>query len=174
MNGLKVDINTLLNKVGLSHVGNKKVRHFSTGMKQRLAIAQTLLRSPDLLVLDEPFNGLDPNGFQDLMHLLRQLNAEGITIIVSSHLLNELEQLASHFILLHDGHVALDISKTELQKLNRTVQLEFDSKVNDKALNLFKDLEWKQLNDMAFEVKLPSGEIALLVKNLVDAAIKTR
>ncbi|GAB1307920.1 ATP-binding cassette domain-containing protein [Urechidicola sp. KH5] len=175
MNNLSVDVQDLLNKVGLSQVGSKKVSHFSTGMKQRLAIAQTLLRSPYLLVLDEPFNGLDPNGFQDLIQLLRELNEEGITIVVSSHLLNELEQLADHFILLHHGQIALDITKEELQQSKNTIQLEFDKPINDSSNKLISDLEVKKINETSYEVKLPENQVAMLVKKLVDAScIPTR
>lgn len=168
MNNLKIDLEKLLDKVGLSTAGRKKVRHFSTGMKQRLAIAQTLLRSPELLVLDEPFNGLDPNGFLDLMTLLRQLNEEGMTIMVSSHLLNELEQLANHFILLHNGQIALDVKKQHLQQLNNTIQLEFNTTVNEKGLKLFEAYETKRISNTSFEAKLPSDQVGMLVKNLVD------
>lgn len=175
MNNLSVDVPDLLNKVGLSYVGSKKVSHFSTGMKQRLAIAQTLLRSPDLLVLDEPFNGLDPNGFQDLIRLLRELNEEGITIVVSSHLLNELEQLADHFILLHHGQIALDITKEELQQSKNTIQLEFDNPINNSSNKIFSELDVKQINETSYEIKLPENQVAILVKKLVDAScIPTR
>jgi len=168
MNNLEVDLQGLLVKVGLSKAGNKKVRHFSTGMKQRLAIAQTLLRSPEVLVLDEPFNGLDPHGFQDLKHLLEQLHAKGMTILVSSHLLNELEQFAHHFILLHEGKVALDISKKELQQLKNTVQFEFDGLPTAKGLSLLKEFEANQISNTFYEVKRPKKDVAELVKKLVD------
>ena len=168
MNRLNTDYKDLLSKVGLSKVGNKKVRHFSTGMKQRLAIAQTLLRSPELLVLDEPFNGLDPNGFQDIIRLLKQLKAEGITILVSSHLLNELEQLADHFILLHNGKVALDIAKHQLQQLENTIQLEFSTPINQNGISLLAKLDKKQISSTSFEVKLHNDEIPMLVKNLTN------
>ena len=121
INSCDVDLNELLSKVGLKETHNKKVKHFSMGMKQRLAIAQALLRSPEILILDEPFNGLDPHGFQDLISLLNDLNKKGITIIVSSHLLNELEQLSDYFILLHQGNVELNISKTELLKSKNNI-----------------------------------------------------
>lgn len=168
MNGLKVDINALLHKVGLSQVGKKKVRHFSTGMKQRLAIAQTLLRSPELLILDEPFNGLDPTGFQDLTDLLRDLHKDGISIIVSSHLLNELEQLAEHFVLIHKGKIALDITKLELQQLKTTIQLEFNTEINEDGRRLLENIAMTQKSKTQFEVKLSSDEVAVLVKKLVD------
>jgi ABC-2 type transport system ATP-binding protein len=168
MNKLKTKPQELLDKVGLSKAGRKKVKHFSTGMKQRLAIAQTLLRSPDLLFLDEPFNGLDPNGFQDLIRLLRQLNSEGITIIVSSHLLNELEQLANHFILLNNGQIALDITKKQLQESNNTVQLEFETSIDENVIKLLEKFKIKQLTSTAIEVRIPNDEVAFLVKSLVE------
>ena len=111
INNSSVDLAALLTMVGLGSVDRKKVKYFSMGMKQRLAIAQALLRSPRILILDEPFNGLDPNGFQDLIKLLEDLNKSGITIFISSHLLNELEQLSDYFILLHKGNIELDSEK---------------------------------------------------------------
>lgn len=158
MNNLQVNLEGLLNKVGLTGVGAKKVKFFSTGMKQRLAIAQTLLRSPDLLILDEPFNGLDPNGFQDLIQLIRELNNEGITILVSSHLLNELEQLANHFILLHHGKVELDIAKEELRKSKNKVVFEFASDLSIDAIQFLNDKN----------AVLESNKKALLKLNTID------
>ena len=109
--GVEKDLEKLMRVVGLDPLSSKQVKKYSTGMKQRLAIAQTMVRQVDLLLLDEPFNGLDPNGFQDLIGLLMKLKSEGTTIVVSSHLLNELEQFADTFILLNRGSIALTSRK---------------------------------------------------------------
>jgi ABC-2 type transport system ATP-binding protein len=92
--------------VGLQDTRGKKVRHFSLGMTQRLGIAMALLHAPELLVLDEPANGLDPEGIQDLRHLLKRLAAErGMTVFVSSHILAELEQTVSQIAVITGGHL---------------------------------------------------------------------
>lgn len=101
--------NELLRVVGLDYAADKKVRKFSRGMKQRLGLAQALLGDPSILILDEPFNGLDPEVKQFMMNLIRELAADqNKAILVSSHLLSDLEALADDFVLLSEGavHVA--------------------------------------------------------------------
>lgn len=105
--------------VGLENAGNKAARHFSLGMKQRLAIAVALLHQPQLLVLDEPTNGLDPEGILEMRDLLKQLNREqGISIIVSSHLLSEIERVASHIGIIHNGSMRFQGSLEELKTMS--------------------------------------------------------
>ena len=162
-----VDIDKLLDKVGLSYVGNKKIRHFSTGMKQRLAIAQSILRNPEILILDEPFNGLDPNGFQDLISLLKKLNKTGTTIIVSSHLLNELEQLADTFILLHKGKIALNINKEVLLQSKKRVAFTFESKPSEELTTYLEQKKVIFENPKKAILHLSPNEIALTVNKLV-------
>lgn len=109
----------VLTLVGLKNTGNKAARHFSLGMKQRLAIAVALLHRPTLLVLDEPTNGLDPEGILEMRDLLRHLNREqGMSIIVSSHLLSEVERVASHIGIIHQGTMKFEGSLEELKKLS--------------------------------------------------------
>ena len=160
--GREKDLEKLMRLVGLDPFSKKRVKNYSTGMKQRLAIAQTMIHDVDLLLLDEPFNGLDPNGFQDLIALLRQLNEEGMTVVVSSHLLNELEQFADAFILLHNGSIALDISKKDLLKLKKKVSFVFDSNPPDDALKLISKFG-------SFEKGIQTAilEIATTVERLV-------
>lgn len=99
-------IKTALETVGLTYDDNKMVRHYSLGMIQRLKLAVALLDNPDILILDEPVNGLDPDGITDLRKLLLRLNRDaGITMIISSHILSELEQVATCFGILHDGRI---------------------------------------------------------------------
>lgn len=99
-------INELIQLVGLSAVGTKKVKHYSLGMKQRLGIAIALVGCPDLLILDEPMNGLDPVGVVEIRNLLINLcKQKNITILISSHMLAELYQLADQYIFLHHGKV---------------------------------------------------------------------
>ena len=166
--GVDKDPEKLMSLVGLDPFSQKRVSNYSTGMKQRLAIAQTMINDVDLLLLDEPFNGLDPNGFQDLITLLRKLNEEGTTVVVSSHLLNELEQFADAFILLHGGSIALDISKKDLLKQKKKVSFVFDSNPPDSALNLISKFGlYKDESQTAF-LDLEPNEIARTVERLVD------
>lgn len=162
------NIQDLLIKVGLENVNQKKVKHFSTGMKQRLAIAQALLRAPELMILDEPFNGLDPNGFQDLIHLLKDLNKKGTTILISSHLLNELEQFADAFLLLHQGNIALDISKEELMNSKRKVAFTFENKPSKELNNFISNLEGIFESSVKVICHLYPNEIASVVNKFVS------
>lgn len=98
-------INEVLKTVSLSNTGNKKARHFSLGMKQRLGIAIALLNHPKLLILDEPTNGLDPIGIGDLRELIRSFPKQGITVILSSHILSEVEQIADHIGIIANGEL---------------------------------------------------------------------
>lgn len=107
--------NELLELVGLKDAGKKKVKNFSLGMKQRLGIAITLIGNPDLLMLDEPINGLDPAGVIEIRNLLKKLSTyENKTILISSHNLPELYQVATDFIIIHEGEICEALSHEEL------------------------------------------------------------
>ncbi|WP_308420396.1 ABC transporter ATP-binding protein [Paenibacillus segetis] len=107
----------LLELVGLTNTGNKKAKNFSLGMKQRLGIAIALLSSPELLILDEPINGLDPLGVVEIRHLLKQLCEERqITILISSHNLPELYQTATDYIIIHNGEIKQTLTLAELDE----------------------------------------------------------
>jgi ABC-2 type transport system ATP-binding protein len=108
----------LLELVGLADRGNDKYKNYSLGMKQRLGIAAALLPNPKLLILDEPTNGLDPAGIQEVRDLLEKLAAEGVTVFVSSHLLSELEMISKYLVMLRKGHVVFAGPMQEL--LNRS------------------------------------------------------
>jgi ABC-2 type transport system ATP-binding protein len=98
-------VRTALERVGLAHAADKKVRAYSLGMKQRLGIANALLAPRELLVLDEPTNGLDPQGTREVRHLVRSLAADGATVFVSSHLLAEVEQICTHAAIMSAGRL---------------------------------------------------------------------
>ncbi|HAU51159.1 MAG TPA: bacitracin ABC transporter ATP-binding protein [Clostridiales bacterium] len=105
----------LLNFVGLPNVGKKAVKNFSLGMRQRLGIAIAMVNSPDLLILDEPINGLDPQGIAEVRSLIHRLCKEkGITIIISSHILEELSKVADKYGIIHEGVLLSETSKEEL------------------------------------------------------------
>lgn len=113
-------IEKVLGIVGLEDAGDKKTANFSLGMKQRLGIAMALLGEPELLVLDEPINGLDPVGIVDMRELLLELNQKyGITILISSHILTELAQIASRYGIINHHTLAQEISAEELSKISK-------------------------------------------------------
>lgn len=108
-------IEELLNTVGLGTVGKKKVKNFSLGMKQRLGIALALVGDPDLVILDEPINGLDPQGIAEVRETLFKLNKEkNITFIISSHILEELSKIATNYGIIHDGVLIKEMTREEL------------------------------------------------------------
>ncbi len=107
-------IGEALDRVGLAAAAGKRYRNYSLGMRQRLGIAAALLRPRDLLMLDEPTNGLDPQGTREVRHLIRQLGDEGVTIFVSSHLLSEVEQVCSHVGVMSVGRMVWQGSLAEL------------------------------------------------------------
>ena len=113
-------IGALLSLVGLENTGRKKARNFSLGMKQRLGIAVALAGDPDFLVLDEPVNGLDPQGIIEIRELILKLNRERqISVLISSHLLDELSRLATHYGFIDSGHMVREISAAELDTVCR-------------------------------------------------------
>lgn len=113
----KAKIRQVLERVGLADAGKKKVRNFSLGMKQRLGIAMALVNDPEILILDEPVNGLDPMGMVAVRELLKSLCAEdGITIVISSHILAELYQLVTDYIIISHGEIIEQLSKEELDR----------------------------------------------------------
>jgi ABC-2 type transport system ATP-binding protein len=113
-------VDAALERVGLSNAANKKVHAYSLGMKQRLGLANALLKPRELLILDEPTNGLDPQGTREVRNLIRSLAAEGITIFLSSHLLTEIEQLCSHVAVMRAGEIVAQGSLAELRANGQT------------------------------------------------------
>lgn len=119
--GTDEDIRDILDFVGLGKVGKRKAGHFSLGMKQRLGIALALLGNPELLVLDEPTNGLDPAGIKEIRDLIIKLNHEkGVTFIISSHLLDELGKIATRYGIINNGELVDEITASDLQEKCKT------------------------------------------------------
>lgn len=137
-----------LNMVGLSDVGNKKFKNFSLGMKQRLGLALAIMASPDMLILDEPINGLDPTGIVEFRDILLKLNKEtNVTIIISSHILSELSQLATTYGFIHKGEFLEQISTKQLEeKCKSGIAIKVDNA--EKAAVILE----KQLNTEKYEV----------------------
>ena len=116
----KSRIGEVLELVGLAQTGRKKASQFSLGMKQRLGIAMALLHSPSLLILDEPTNGLDPNGILEIREMLKRLNTQpGVTILISSHLLSEIEKLVTHVGIINRGGLVFQGTLAELMSERR-------------------------------------------------------
>lgn len=167
-------INDLLKLVGLDRTHKKKVKNFSMGMKQRLGIAVALIGSPDVLILDEPINGLDPQGISEIRKLILDLNKTGITIIISSHILEELSKVATKYVILHHGKVIENISKEELllQCENR-IELEVDEAkmavpILEKNLGIQR---YKVINERIIHIHDTHVESQQIVKTLAENAI---
>ncbi|WP_407454292.1 ABC transporter ATP-binding protein [Methanobrevibacter sp.] len=131
--GLENECNPMdfLEYVGLEDTKKKKVKNFSLGMKQKLAIAMMLVGNPELIILDEPMNGLDPQGIINLRNLILKLNNDGVTFLISSHLLYELEKIATDFIFINHGEIISKMTIDEFLEMNKGyIQLE----VNDTDL----------------------------------------
>ncbi|MGM7682627.1 ABC transporter ATP-binding protein [Cytobacillus sp. Hm23] len=115
----KSAINHALQLVNLKNVDDKLVKHFSLGMKQRLGIARAIITKPELLILDEPINGLDPVGIKELRDLFKMLSKEyGITLLISSHILGEIEQIADTIGIIKDGKLIEELSMDNVRQLN--------------------------------------------------------
>ncbi len=145
-------VEEMLCLVGLTDTGKKKAGRFSMGMKQRLGIAAALLRSPDLLILDEPINGLDPAGIMQIRKLLVQLNREkNITMIISSHILGELSKIATAYGIIKDGELVEEFDQAQLDRRCRRCQkLVVDR--TDAAVNVLEE----KLHIREFDVPEPS------------------
>ena len=119
----------LLAMVGLNDVGNKKVKNYSLGMKQRLGIAFALVGEPDFLILDEPINGLDPQGIAEIRDILLKLKAEkNMTILISSHILEELSKIADTFGIINEGRLIQEISAEDLMnKCSDYIEIKLDN-----------------------------------------------
>jgi len=139
-------IDELLKLVGLEDTGKKKARNFSLGMKQRLGIAIALANNPDFLILDEPINGLDPQGIIEIRELILKLNKEKrITILISSHYLDELSKIATHYGFLDNGSIIKEISSDELKK-------KMEHKIELKVSNQKDFVKYFEENKISYEV----------------------
>lgn len=134
----KASIHRVLQTVDLLKHTKKKYREYSLGMKQRLGLALCLLSSPDCLVLDEPTNGLDAQGINDIRRLLLKINKEDrVTIFISSHILSELQSIASRFVFIKEGSLLLDLTKKELEeKSTKRIKIKVDAP--QKAVNVLE------------------------------------
>lgn len=170
----KGEIEEILDIVGLGDTGKKKVKNFSLGMKQRLGIALALVGNPDLVILDEPINGLDPQGIAEIRETLSRLNSErNITFIISSHILEELSKIATHYGIIHDGVLLQELTREELlARCSERIELRTDD--TRKACTVLDEIgitEYKVVDADTihiFERLNDSGEITMaLARNQV-------
>ena len=144
-------ITSVLEMVNLTDAKSKKFKDFSLGMKQRLGIAAAIMHSPELLILDEPINGLDPFGIKEIRQLLKRLSHEfGITILISSHILSEIENIADVIGFMDSGVLIEEITKEELfERRNKFVEFEV-SNINS-AVDILNDVGLMQDRDFKFD-----------------------
>lgn len=187
----KKRVEAALNRVGLANAANKKVHAYSLGMKQRLGLANALLKPRELLILDEPTNGLDPQGTREVRNLIRSLADEGITVFVSSHLLSEIEMLCSHVAVMNAGRIVAQGSLEELRNEEPT-RLVVGTDEIDLAVELLKsrdlgkarikgnqvvtevanDFDVAELNQFLVTKGLPVTEIRLEKSSLEEKFVK--
>lgn len=168
------EINDLLKLVNLADTGSKKVSQFSLGMKQRLGIAIALLGNPELLILDEPINGLDPAGIKEIRDVIIDLNHKGVTFLISSHLLDELAKIVTNYGIISEGSLIEEISAKELNERCREF-VKIGTNDNNSTCELLK----KEIKDINLENK-PDGiyllnhlnETAKINKLLVNKGIE--
>jgi len=167
-------ITKTLEQVGLAHRAQDKVQTFSLGMKQRLGIAIALVHNPSLIILDEPTNGLDPQGIADIRSLIKHLaNEEGKTVFVSSHLLSEIEQVANQILIIHQGKKMVEgVTKELLDPEKRVVQIKTLNDEQALAIMLTSSFsEYILPRNEGIFLKLPSHIIPLLNESLIKSGV---
>jgi ABC-2 type transport system ATP-binding protein len=167
------EINKLIDRVGLTGRGKDKVKTYSLGMKQRLGIAATLLSNPEILFLDEPTNGLDPAGTVEMRNLISELGAENRTIFISSHLLNEVEQICSDVVIVKEGEKKLEGKMSSL--LAQTKGFAIKANPSIEALSIlqqYPNLETKPETDDWLYVKAQADDIPSVISALVSARVR--
>ena len=120
-------IDELVRKLKLENRIRDKIKNYSLGMRQRLGIVQALINKPKILILDEPTNGLDPLGIKELRNLILELKSEGMTILISSHILSEIEKVCDKFIMINDGSILCEVTKEQLKEQNISLEDKFIS-----------------------------------------------
>ena len=165
-------IKDVLNEVDLWDKRNQKVGGFSQGMKQRLGIAQTLIHDPSLIILDEPSNGLDPQGQADIRSLILKINKEmGITVIISSHILSEIEKISNRMVVINNGQKIVEGNVEELMQ-NELLKVSFKSS-DLKLIGSFltnKKIQYENKNDSII-AQINQENIPLILKQMVESNI---
>ncbi|KAA0989180.1 ABC transporter ATP-binding protein [Dyadobacter aurulentus] len=168
-------IREVLEMVGLPNTGNKKAGRFSLGMKQRLGIAIALLHNPGFLILDEPTNGLDPNGMIEIREMLIRMNREhGISVLVSSHLLAEMEKLVSHVGIIDKGRLIYEGTLGELrERRHQALQVSWEVSDAARAMEILmgRHLAEKLNDNRLITSGLTKSQIGAINRELVEAGI---
>ncbi|MBS1548300.1 ABC transporter ATP-binding protein [Amniculibacterium sp. G2-70] len=165
-------IDEILEIVGLAKEKKKKARDLSMGMKQRLGIAMAIFHDPELLILDEPLNGLDPQGIFEMRSLFQELNEQGKTIFISSHILSELEKITTHIGIIEDGKIAFQGTKNELLgKVEKNVILKVSNgeKATSALQGIFNILQ-TDLNKISVKIT-NDKEFNTLIKTIITNEI---
>ena len=189
LGGFSVDqVQSLLDRVGLGDRADSKYKTYSLGMKQRLGIAASLLPSPQLLVLDEPTNGLDPAGIQEIRELLRTLADDGTTVFISSHLLSEIEMISDSLVMLRKGEVIFAGKTQDLllrqqptimarsvnqEDLDRILQIAreagHEGSIIDGTAHILGPMEWAPvLNKLAFDSGITLAQLSPILPSLEE------
>lgn len=162
-------IKEALEIVNLTDRGNDKVKTFSYGMKQRLGLAQCLLHDPEMLILDEPNNGLDPSGIREMSKIINNLHNKGKTICVSTHILSEVDTLCTHAAVLKKGKHIATVKLDDDYHSNTTYLLNTDNAANcNKILSTDTAFELKLIDDNSLLIKTKSQDAFNLIKNKVS------
>jgi len=178
MSGVRISGSELmerLKKVGLAERANSKVKTYSQGMKQRLGIAVALINDPELIILDEPMNGLDPQGIADIRNLIVHLSKDlGKTLLVSSHLLNEMEIIADLMLIIDKGKKVVEGRVAELLNPEQ-INLEIETTSPEAAVQQIKDSAWKakflSLSGGKIVLRTSQEEIPAIVRYLIQKNI---
>ncbi len=177
MSGIKVSKKLLMDQlemVGLQEAANKKAGVFSQGMKQRLGIAVALVHDPKLIILDEPTNGLDPQGIADMRNLIARLSKEmGKTVIISSHLLSEVEQIANRMIIIDRGKKIVEGSVEELLDPEHTV-VDIDTTNNEATQHLLASSKWNEYiqAEKPLQLMMNKTQVPALINYLVAGGVQ--
>ena len=166
-------VDAAIARVGLTQAASKKVHAYSLGMKQRLGIANALLQPRELLILDEPTNGLDPQGTREVRNLIRALASEGITIFISSHLLAEIEQICTHLAVMSQGKIVAQGSVEELSA-SQTMKLTLRTPDVERALEVLRNHGIEAIADgfvVTAQLEAAQVEPEKIVEQLVTAKI---
>lgn len=168
------EIKRILTLVGLGNTGAKKAGEFSLGMRQRLGIAFALLGHPEVLILDEPINGLDPAGIKEIRDIIVELNAKGVTFVISSHLLDELGKIATNYGIVAGGVLVEEITAKELaEKCRTSLKVTVDDALAASAILERHFAAWKtELTGNTLHILSPVEDTSVLVETLVQNGIR--
>ena len=163
----KERINEVVKLVKLNTRINDKVSKYSLGMRQRLGIAAALINKPNLLILDEPTNGLDPEGIKELRDILKKLaQKENVGIIISSHNLSELESFCNKIVIIKNGEIVEENKLSDFKKIEESYIIEVDN------ITKIKEIEFEKINENNIKIHANKKEIPAIIKKLVENNIK--